>query len=121
MIDRDTITHTIHRLLERESMLSRFRVVLVVLPLTLFALHFSRLGCRFLFLRLRHDLAAATASHFDVVQRPPGLAHVVAGNRGNVMFYDALDLSVLVPSVFLSSFFFFTFSLNKNYRLNKIS
>jgi len=63
----------------------------------MFALRSPRLGRRvFLLSRLRHDLAAAAASHPDIIQRVPGSAHAVAGKRWKMMV-----LLTMMPSVLL--------------------
>lgn len=74
---------------------SRLELVLLVPRLAMFALGFLRLDRRdLLLLRFGYHLAAAAATHPDVIQHPSGRAGAVAGKRGEL-------IPVLFPVVFL--------------------
>lgn len=106
----DTITRTMYLSLKRESMLSRLKVPFLVPRLTLFALRSLHLGCDFLLFLLRHDLAAATTSHLDIIQRPSGSAYAITRKRrrylmmflvmmSSVLFHSNLRFRILNDSV----------------------
>lgn len=90
----NTVTRTMYLSLKRELILSRLKVL--VPRLTLFTLRSPHLGCDFLLFRLRHDLAAATTSHPDIIQRPSGSAYAIARKRRGFLVVMS---SVLLHSI----------------------